>query len=191
MSGSAGIASTIIWETNMEYALVPVGDIYPNPKNPRFVRDAKFQRLVESVRTFPEMLKLRPIIVDGTGMILAGNQRYQAARTIGMSDVPVIRAADLTEAQQRELVIKDNVHAGEFAFSSFFDNHDDWDVYELTSWGLELPFLPNEDPKADRTTVTDRDINAASEKLQDPFSRGTTQKQMTCPNCAHDFYVDG
>jgi hypothetical protein len=173
----------------MQYQMRPIGSIFPNPKNPRQVKDERFRKLVQSLREFPQMLSMRPIIVNPEGMILAGNQRYQAARQIGLAEVPVIEAA-LTEEQERELVIKDNVHAGEFAFASFFDNHDDWDVHDLVGWGVDLPFLPKEDPTADTRQVRDADIIEAEDRLRDKFGDRAGKREMTCPHCAKDFYVN-
>lgn len=169
---------------------LPLSAIYPNPKNPRFVKDNRFGLLIESLRSFPQMLEYRPILVDDDGMILAGNQRYQAAKALNMDTVPVQRVTGLTAEQMQELIVKDNVHVGEFAFSSFFDHANDWDVFELQAWGLDLPFAPKTDPTADRTEVTDRDMASASNKLATPFSQGATKREITCPHCAGDFYID-
>ena len=46
--------------------------IKPNPDNPRIVKDDKFKKLVKSIKEFPKMLGIRPIIIDANGMILAG-----------------------------------------------------------------------------------------------------------------------
>jgi len=67
---------------------VQIKDIKVNPKNPRIIKDARFQKLVKSIEEFPEMMTLRPIVVDNDGLILGGNMRYKAIRHLGYKDIP-------------------------------------------------------------------------------------------------------
>lgn len=122
---------------------VNIKDINPNPNNPRVVKDAKFKQLVQSIKEFPEMLELRPIIVNADMIILGGNMRYKACIEAGLKEIPIIKADQLTEEQQREFIIKDNVGFGEWDWEQLAN---EWDVEELSHWGLDLPldFEPTE-----------------------------------------------
>ena len=120
----------------MEWTRVPIGDIKPNPENPRIIRDEAFQKLVRSIREFPEMLELRPLVVNGDGVVLGGNMRLRACEAAGLVDVPVVRASSLTEEQQREFIIKDNVGYGEWEWEALANL---WDVEKLAEWGLDVP----------------------------------------------------
>src|SRR6187399_2674746 len=101
----------------MNYTKMDISLLKENPDNPRVITDAKFQALVQSVKDFPKMLEKRPIAfkkgLDGN-VVLGGNMRLRACIAAGMTEVPVIDCSDLTEAQQREFVIKDNVGFGEW-----------------------------------------------------------------------------
>ena len=88
--------------------------INPNPNNPRIVKDYKFKALVKSIKEFPDMLNLRPIVVNKDMVVLGGNMRLRACKEAGLKEVPVIIADQLTEKEQREFSIKDNQGSGEW-----------------------------------------------------------------------------
>ena len=113
-----------------------VGEVKANPNNPRIIKDDKFKKLVQSIKDFPEMLELRPIVVNNDGIVLGGNMRLKACKEAGLKEVPVIKASELTEEQQKEFIIKDNVGFGEWDWEDLANN---WDAEELTDWGLDLP----------------------------------------------------
>ena len=113
-----------------------VSEVKANPNNPRVIKDDKFKKLVKSIQDFPEMLELRPIVVNSDGIVLGGNMRLKACKEAGLKEVPVIKAEDLTEDQQKEFIIKDNVGFGEWDWADLASN---WDAEELTEWGLDLP----------------------------------------------------
>jgi len=113
-----------------------VSEVKANPNNPRVIKDDKFKKLVKSIQDFPEMLELRPIVVNVDGIVLGGNMRLKACKEAGLKEVPVIKAEDLTEDQQKEFIIKDNVGFGEWDWEDLANN---WDAEELTEWGLDLP----------------------------------------------------
>ena len=110
-------------------------DIKPNPNNPRLIKDDKFKKLCQSLKDFPEMLELRPIVVNKDHIILGGNMRYKAAKEIGLKEIPVT-IADLTPEQEREFLIKDNTSGGERDWEILAN---EWDNEELESWGLDIP----------------------------------------------------
>ena len=120
-----------------------IKNIKPNPKNPRLIKDDKFNKLVESIRTFPEMMEKRPIIcvtdVDGKIYPLGGNMRLKAITELKYKEVPdnwIQMADEWTEEQRREFVIKDNVGFGEWNWEELAN---DWDAEKLEKWGLDVP----------------------------------------------------
>ena len=113
-----------------------ISEIKPNPKNPRTISDDKLEQLKKSIKDFPEMLKLRPLIIDKDGVVLGGNMRLRALKELGYKDVPVIQADKLTEAQKKEFTIKDNVGYGEWEWDVL---QSEWDVDKLNEWGLDIP----------------------------------------------------
>lgn len=127
----------------MDVNQVPIVRIKPNPDNPRIIKDDKFQKLVASIRSFPEMLKLRPIVVNADMVVLGGNMRLRACQSAGLKEVPVLVADSLTPEQQREFIIKDNLGFGEWDWDALANN---WYAEELDAWGLDMPELPNFDP---------------------------------------------
>jgi DNA modification methylase len=112
-----------------------IKDIIPNPNNPRIIKDDKFAKLVQSIKEFPEMLELRPIVIDEDNMVLGGNMRLKACIEAGLTDVPV-KVATLTEEQKKEFIIKDNVGFGEWEWDTLAN---EWNIEDLSNWGLDLP----------------------------------------------------
>ena len=112
-----------------------LSEIKPNPNNPRLIKDEKFSKLVESLRSFPEMAEVRPIVVNTGMVILGGNMRYKAMKEAGWKQVPV-EVVDWPEDKQREFIIKDNVGFGEWDWNDLANN---WDSEDLDKWGLDVP----------------------------------------------------
>ena len=115
---------------------VKISEVKPNPSNPRIIKDDKFKKLVQSIKEFPEMLKLRPIVVNDDMIVLGGNMRLKACKEAGLKEVPIIKASNLTEQQQKEFIIKDNVGFGEWDWDQLAN---EWEAEELTEWGLDIP----------------------------------------------------
>ena len=113
-----------------------INEIKPNPNNPRIIKDVKFKQLVKSIQDFPQMLELRPIVIDENNMVLGGNMRLKACIEAGLTDVPVIHANNLSEDKKKEFIVKDNVGYGEWDWDNLANN---WDAEELTQWGLDIP----------------------------------------------------
>lgn len=113
-----------------------IKDIKPNPNNPRIIKDDKFKKLVQSIKSFPQMLELRPIVIDENNVVLGGNMRLKACIEAGLTDVPVKQAADLTEEQKKEFIVKDNVGYGEWDWDDLANN---WNTDDLIEWGLDIP----------------------------------------------------
>jgi ParB-like chromosome segregation protein Spo0J len=112
-----------------------IADVKINPNNPRLIKDDKFKKLVQSIKDFPEMLEIRPIVVNSDMVVLGGNMRLKACQEVGIKEIPIIIADNLTEEQQREFLIKDNVSGGEWDWDMLAN---EWDAEELDNWGLDI-----------------------------------------------------
>jgi len=118
---------------------VKLSEIKPNGKNPRSINNQNAERLAKSIEEFPRMMELRPIVVDDDSVILGGNMRYFALKKLGYKDIPdnwVVKASDLTAAQKREFVIKDNSGFGEWNWDLLAN---EWDDLPLADWGVDVP----------------------------------------------------
>jgi DNA modification methylase len=144
-----------------------LSEIKPNPDNPRLIKDDKFEKLVKSLKDFPKMMELRPIIVDENNIIQGGNMRFKALKALGYKDIPdewVKQAKDLTPEQWREFVIKDNLAYGEMNWDMILS---DWNQELLKEWGLDIPPLEDkteakednyEVPEEIETDITEGDL---------------------------------
>lgn len=106
------------------------------PGNPRIIKKDQFEKLKQSIKDNADYFEARPIILsDRTGelVILAGNQRYKAAKAIGMTDVPTILLPNLTEEREKEIIIRDNVENGDWDWDMLFN---EWDTDKLQEWGV-------------------------------------------------------
>lgn len=115
---------------------VAISKIKSNPDNPRIIKDEKFKQLVKSIKDFPQMLELRPIVVDSDMVVLGGNMRLKACLEAGLKEVDILIADQLTEDQKKEFIIKDNVGFGEWDWDMLAN---EWDNELLNEWGLEVP----------------------------------------------------
>ena len=125
----------------MKTVKVKISDIKANPNNPRLIKDDKFAKLVQSVTEFPEMLEIRPIVVNSDMVVLGGNMRLKACKEAKIKELTVIIADNLTEEQQREFLIKDNVSGGEWDWNILAN---EWDAEQLTEWGVDIPDFAQE-----------------------------------------------
>lgn len=120
---------------SIERQVIPLSKIKSNPNNPRVIRDEKFEKLVNSIKEFPKMLEIRPIVVNDDMVVLGGNMRLKACKEAGLKEVSIIKASELTEEEQRQFIIKDNVGFGEWDWELLAN---EWDQEELEQWGLDL-----------------------------------------------------
>ena len=115
--------------------LTDISKVISNIDNPRFIKDQKFKTLVKSIKDFPEMLKLRPIVVNKEMIVLGGNMRLKACIEAGLKQIWVNVAEDLTPQQEREFIIKDNVGFGEWNWDNLAN---EWQPTQLKEWGLDV-----------------------------------------------------
>jgi hypothetical protein len=120
----------------MKVDKVKISEVKTNPKNPRLIKDDKFKKLVKSIQEFPQMLELRPIVVDENNIVLGGNMRLKACKEAGLKEVFIVKAENLTELQKDEFIVKDNVGFGEWDWDMLAN---EWDTEKLDEWGLDLP----------------------------------------------------
>jgi len=135
---------------------VKISDIKANPNNPRLIKDDNFAKLVQSVTEFPEMLEIRPIVVNSDMVVLGGNMRLKACKEAKIKELTVIVADSLTEEQQREFLIKDNVSGGDWDWNILAN---EWDAEQLTEWGLNIPDFDVDTDYSDKNKEIDTDFN--------------------------------
>jgi DNA modification methylase len=136
--------------------LVNIAKVKENPSNPRFIKDGKFKKLVQSIKAFPEMLEKRPIVVDEDMVVLGGNMRLKACKSAGLFEVWVDMAEGWSQEQKDEFIIKDNDAFGEWDWDILAN---EWDVNLLYEWGLDLPPMfddPKPEAKEDDYTEPDQ-----------------------------------
>ena len=119
--------------------MIKISEILPNPNNPRLIKDDKFKKLVNSIKEFPKMMELRPMVIDENNITLGGNMRLKALKELGYKEIPdnwVKKATELTPEEVRRFIIADNVGFGEHDWEVL---QNEWDVNELSEWGLDIP----------------------------------------------------
>mgnify|MGYP003627375067 FL=1 len=140
---------------------ISIKKVKENPENPRFIRDAKFKKLVKSIKGFPKMLEKRPIVVDENMVVLGGNMRLRACKAAGLFEVWIDSTEDWTDDEKKEFVIKDNVSYGDWDYDILAN---EWDTYLLNDWGLDLPEF---DKNLDYGVLDDIDMNNELQEMTD------------------------
>lgn len=142
----------------MKTEKVAIGKVHLAPHNPRVIKNDKFRKLVNSIKEFPEMLKVRPIVVDEENMVLGGNMRLRACLEAGLKEVYIIKASEFTEEQKQEFIIKDNSSFGEWDWDLLANQ---WDINDLSDWGINIPasyFDEDVEPEFDMDEL-DKDLD--------------------------------
>ena len=164
-----------------------LSQIKPNPNNPRIIKDDKFDKLVKSIKDFPKMMELRPMVINKDNIVLGGNMRLKALKELGYKEVPdewVKRAEDLTEDEQRQFIIKDNVGFGEHDWEMLAT---EWGADELSDWGLEVPAGWGEDDLSnnekyeglDQLSKLDKFLDAEVKRMFLVYDNATFEKVVT------------
>jgi len=160
-----------------------INELKPNLDNPRIIKDDKFKKLVQSIKDFPEMLELRPIVVDENMTILGGNMRHKACIEAGLKEVHVKIAKGLSEEQKKEFIVKDNVGFGEWEWDILAN---EWNSLDLSEWGLDV--WQNEDDKETpikdiSENISDEfrvEVELTSEREQEALFNDLTKKGYKC-----------
>ena len=156
----------------MEYR--KLNELKKLPNNPRIIRDKQFKTLCDSIRDNPKYFEARPIILSnrtGEMVIIAGNQRYEAAKFLKLKEVPTFLIEGLDEAKEREIIIRDNISNGEFDIDLLAN---EWSDLPLDDWGVDLPDDWLNDPNFAPGTEADQ-------------GRLDEKAPTICPKCGHSW----
>lgn len=165
------------------------GQIHGLPKNPRFIKDEKFQKLVQSVKDDPEMLHLREIIVypyAGQYVAIGGNMRLRACVEANILEVPCkILPEDTPVEKLKAYVIKDNIGYGSNDWDALAN---EWDDSQLIEWGMDLPNNFNDDEVEEEESPEERsftpkfkfEVECATEKEKTTLMAELLGRGITC-----------
>ena len=160
---------------------VNIKDIIPNKENPRFISDKKFDKLVQSIKDFPEMLDKRPLVVDENMVVLGGNMRLKALQKAGIKEIPIDIAEGWTEKQKKEFIIKDNIGFGEWDWDILANV---WDIESLKDWGLDVPSFDSDINEIDLSDKLQHsykiEIECTDESEQEEFYNKLKQEGYIC-----------
>lgn len=129
-------------ETKYKVEYRPLELLTPLDNNPRWIKSEDFERLCASIQNNPELFEAQPIILsDRTGelVIIAGNQRYKAAKEVGLKEVPTVLLSGLTETKEKEIIIRTNVTNGRWDWDALANGS--WDTVDLGNWGVDVSFM--------------------------------------------------
>ena len=138
--------------------------IIANGNNPRYIKDEKFDKLVKSIKEFPEMLNARPLILDEDYVVLGGNMRLKACKELKITKIPVTIAKGFTDKQKEQFIIKDNSSFGDWDWDMLAN---DWDVIELEDWGLDIPGYEEEENNDKETPTEEVSFSILCENLEE------------------------
>ena len=175
-----------------EVQMVPVQNLRNNPANPRNITADKFENLVKSLREDPQMLALRPIVVDNQMIVQGGNMRLRAIQEIGWDEVPCIIAKDYDEKAFHRFVVKDNATFGEWDFSALTGQ---WDTQDLLDWGVEgfnpdwAEYEPELMPDTSYEDITAEQIAEKAKELAAKIITEQNAEPVMCPECGAEFHV--
>ena len=139
-SNSSGICQTPANSTLDNIVYRKLSDMVLLNNNPRKISAKEMKRLVESIR-INGFWKHRPITLsdrNGQLVIIAGNQRYKASKKLKLSTVPTILYCNISEEQEKEIILRDNVNNGEFDFD-VLKTDDIWSDIDFDHIGIDLP----------------------------------------------------
>lgn len=164
----------------METKQIPLSKLHLNtgqikdvPKNPRFIKDERYEALKKSIKDDPEMLQLRELVAydnNGELVVILGNMRYRAMKELGYKDAPVKVLPVETDAKKlRAYIQKDNIAFGQNDWDLLGN---EWDVEELQDFGLECDFL------TDNEDMTGNEDEGKNDEIEDFSSELTPQYKI-------------
>lgn len=119
---------------------LPIDEVFQSDANPRYITKTEMNKLKTSIREFPQMLELRPGVIDANNRLIGGNRRHEACKQLGWDKFPVIRATQLTDSQLKEFMIRDNVSNGSWDTEELKSS---WDIDQLYDWGVDVIDVAN------------------------------------------------
>lgn len=161
-------------KTNIEYRSVDELNLLEN--NPRTIKKADFEKLKESIEKNKEFFEARPLILSnrtGKLVVLGGNQRLRASRELGLKEVPTVLLEGLTEQQEREIVIRDNVSNGDWDMDILAN---EWEVEDLKDWGVSVASWSEDELNSFFEDATRQD---------DSKNQKNEEGLVTCPSCGY------
>lgn len=191
----------------METKEIQIGRIKNNEENPRTISSKAFETLVKSIQDMPSMSKIRPLVVDKKMITLGGNQRLKAYKEAGFKKVTVTIVSEKDfefelsqegatwESIKKEFIVKDNVEFGKWAkellgeFGYSEEEMEGWGADE-NDFGEEEIYLPNKNPSASNTEMTQEQMDKKEELLASQMHTETTLKTVVCPHCFEEFKID-
>tara|TARA_R100000664_G_scaffold33743_1_gene51809 strand:- start:917 stop:1447 length:531 start_codon:yes stop_codon:yes gene_type:complete len=171
---------------------IKISKLKPNPNNPRTISKEKFDKLVTSIKEFPKMLELRPLIVDENFVVLGGNMRLKALEQLGIKEVPYIQESELTDEQKKQFIIKDNLSFGNWDWDILGN---EWDNVALNDWGMdiwradEIDYSPELNPIIDTSDVTQDEIEKKALELAKQMTSESKKQEAICPKCFYEFNI--
>lgn len=162
----------------MEFIKIKISELEENkgqikdlPANPRQWSKADLQKLAESIVETPELLEARGLIVypySGKYVILGGNMRYFACKSLHRTEIPcVVLPEDTSVEKLKEIVIKDNGSFGQWDYDALAN---EWSDLNLNSWGIDVPEIKTTDVTPD--TVEDDNFDEDKAKIECIAKRG-------------------
>lgn len=145
---------------------VKIAEVKLNPNNPRLIKDDKFRKLVKSIQEFPDMLNVRPIVVNQDMVVLGGNMRLKAIKEAGYKDIDV-QIVDWSEDQQKEFIVKDNASFGEWNWDDLANN---WDEEQLVEWGVDAWVNKGNDDLLELDAKTEEETTNAPKITDEGYS---------------------
>jgi hypothetical protein len=168
-----------------------LSEITKNPDNPRLIKDEKFARLKKSIKEFPQMMTLRPIVIDDLGVVLGGNMRLEALKALGYKEIPndwLKRASELSEEEKKRFIISDNSNFGEWDFDLLAN---EWSDYPLAEWGVDIPedWGPVEKVEEDEAAIAEMIDRAAELQVKWATESGQLweigRHRLLCGDCTN------
>lgn len=186
---------------------LPLSKIHPNtgqlvskgiPKNPRFIREGKYEKLLQSIKDDPEMLSLRELIVMDSGdknvgyVIIGGNMRFRAMKELGYKEAPTkILPSDFPVDKARRIILKDNASFGETDFDALLS---DWSIEDISSAAIDIPDIDDphleeaEDAEEDNFDVAGNIPKIAQAKDGDIYRLG--EHRLICGDSTKQEYIN-
>lgn len=172
---------------------ININSIKENPDNPRIIKDEKFKKLVQSLKDFPDMARVRPIVVNKDMITLGGNMRLRAMRDAGWTEC-FVQVVDWPKEQQKEFIIKDNVSFGEWQWETLAN---EWNSKELNDWGVDSyvyefdKYNPELMPETTYNDITKEEIHKEAKRLAEQMIKEKYKKiECICPECGAEFQID-
>lgn len=191
----------------IETRQIAISKLHPNngqlenngiPKNPRFIRDGKYKKLIQSIKDDPEMLSLRELIAIDSGdektgyIIIGGNMRYRAMKELGYKEAPTkILPSDFPVDKARRIILKDNASFGETDFDALLS---DWSIEDISSAAIDIPDIDDphmeeaEDAEEDNFDVAGNIPKVAQAKDGDIYRLG--EHRLICGDSTKQEYIN-